>query len=104
MRGGAVILLQLDHLGFGKILLEAQDIGDFRTAPRIDRLVIITDAADILMALREQAQPEILRAVGVLIFVDEDIFEPLLVALQDFPVGLQQVEDMQQQIAKVAGV
>ena len=56
------------------------------------------------MALREQAQPEILRAVGVLIFVDQDIFEPLLVALQDFPVGLQEVEDMQQKIAKIAGV
>ena len=104
MRGGAIILLELDHRGFGKILFEAQDIGDFRAAPRIDRLVIVADAADVLAALREQAQPEILRAVGVLIFVDQDIFEPLLVALQDFAVGLQEVEDMQQQVAEVAGV
>ena len=104
MRGGAVILLELDHRGVRKILLEAQDIGDFRAAPRIDRLVVVADAADILVALREQPQPEILRAVGVLIFVDQDIFEPLLVALQDLAVGFQQVEDMEQQVAEVAGV
>ena len=104
MRGGAVILLQLDHLGFGKILLEAQDVRDLRAAPRIDRLIIIADAADILMALGEQSQPEILRAVGVLIFVDENIFEPLLIAFQYLPVGFQQVENMEQKIAEVAGV
>jgi len=96
MRGGAVILLQLDHLGVGEILLEAQDIGDFRAAPGIDGLVVVADAADILVALGEQAQPEILRAVGILIFVDQDIFEPLLKALQDLPVCLQQIEDMEQ--------
>ena len=33
VRGGAVVLLQPDHLGAGKILFEAQDIGDFCAAP-----------------------------------------------------------------------
>ena len=33
MRSGAVILFQLDHRSFRKILFEAQDIGDFRAAP-----------------------------------------------------------------------
>jgi hypothetical protein len=46
--GGAVVALELDHLGAWKILLEAQDVVDFGAAPAIDRLVVVTDAADVL--------------------------------------------------------
>src|SRR2546430_820365 len=46
--GGAVVALQPDNLGAGKILLEAQDVVDLRAAPAIDRLVVIADAADVL--------------------------------------------------------
>jgi hypothetical protein len=77
MAGGAVVALQPDHLGAGKVLLEAQDVVDLGAAPAIDRLVVVADAADIVagprLALGEQAQPQILRDVGVLILVDEDV-------------------------------
>ena len=46
--GGAVVALQPDNLGAGKIVLEAQDVVDLRAAPAIDRLVVIADAADVL--------------------------------------------------------
>ena len=36
MLGGAVILLEPDHCCARKILFEAQNIGDFGSAPRID--------------------------------------------------------------------
>ena len=104
MRRGAVILLQLDHFGFGKILFELQDIGDLRPAPAVDRLVVIADAADILVALREQPQPEILRAVGVLIFVDQYIFKLVLVALEYLAMVFEQVQRVQQQVAEITGV
>jgi len=47
MLGRAVVTLQLDDLGAGKILLEAQDVVDLRTAPAVDRLVVVADAADV---------------------------------------------------------
>ena len=55
MRGGgedvagrAVVALQPDDLGAGKIVLEAQDVVDLGAAPAIDRLVVVADAADVL--------------------------------------------------------
>src|SRR6202167_5638100 len=48
--GGAVISFQPDHLGAGKVVLEAQDVVDLGAAPAVDRLVVIADAADVLQA------------------------------------------------------
>src|SRR6516165_11068857 len=48
MAGGAVIALEPDHLGAGKIVLEAQNVVDLGAAPAVDRLVVIADAADVL--------------------------------------------------------
>ncbi len=45
--GGAVVALQPDHLGAGKIVIEAQDVVDLGAAPAIDRLVVVADAADV---------------------------------------------------------
>ena len=45
--GGAVVALQPDHRGAGKIVLEAQDVVDLGAAPAIDRLVVVADAADV---------------------------------------------------------
>ena len=63
MPGRAVVALEPDDLGAGKVGLEAEDVVDLGAAPAIDRLVVVADAADIAAALSEQAQPEILRDV-----------------------------------------
>src|SRR4051812_40641258 len=64
VRGGAedvpsraVVAFEPDDLGAGEILLEAQDVVDLGAAPAVDRLVVVTDAADILRSLADQAQP-----------------------------------------------
>ena len=54
--GGAVIAFEPDHLGAGKIVLEAQDVVDLGAAPAIDRLVVVADAADVLGARRIRPQ------------------------------------------------
>ena len=46
--GGAVVALEPDHLGAGKVVVEAQDVVDLGAAPAIDRLVVVADAADVL--------------------------------------------------------
>ncbi len=47
MRGRAVVALQPDDGGAGKILVEAQDVVDLGAAPAIDGLVVVADAADV---------------------------------------------------------
>ena len=102
--GGTVVALQTDHLGAGKVLLEAQDVADLRAAPAVDRLVVVADAADVLVTLCEQAQPEILRHVGVLVLVDEDEAEAPMIVGQHFRLVLEDRQVVQQQVAEVAGV
>ena len=52
VRGRAVVLLEADHLGAGEVLLEAQDVADLGAAPAVDRLVVVADAADVVMRCR----------------------------------------------------
>ncbi len=126
MRGGgedvagrAIIALEANDIGAGEIVLEAQDIVDFGAAPAVDRLVVVTDAADVFehsscrrrgvlplpacgqriggalgawripltrraarRALPQQAQPEILRHIGVLVLVDQHVAEARLILAQ----------------------
>ncbi len=65
--GGAVVALEADDLGAGKIVVEAQDVVDLGAAPAIDRLVVVADAADVFEAAaltapsRVRAQPSCIR-------------------------------------------
>src|SRR3546814_12521352 len=54
---------------------EAQDVADLGATPAVDRLVVVADAAEVAVALRQEAQPEVLRDVGVLVLVDQDVAE-----------------------------
>ena len=102
--GRAVILLQPDHVRAGEILLEAQDVVHLRAAPAIDGLVVVADAADVVVALREQPQPEILRDVGVLVLVHQDVGEPAVILLENVRVFLEQPQVFEQQVAEIGRV
>ena len=101
MRGRPIILLQPHNLRAGKILLEAQDVVDLRSAPAIDRLVVIPHAANIIVPLRQQPQPQILRHVGVLILVHQDVAEPVVVVGEHFLVLGEDADRVQQQVAEI---
>ena len=85
MRRRAVVAFQADDPGAGEIVLEAQDVADLGAAPGVDRLVVVADAAEVVMALRQRPQPQVLGDVGVLVLVDQDVAELLLVALERPP-------------------
>ncbi len=53
------------------------------------------------MPARQQPQPQILRHVGILIFVHQDIAEPALILFQHVRVFLEDHHHMQQQIAEI---
>ena len=82
VRCRAVVLLEADDLRAGKVFFEAEDVGDLGAAPGVDRLVVIADAAEVARGLGEQPQPFVLRLVGVLIFVDEDVAEAVAISLR----------------------
>ena len=58
----------------------------------------------LLVAAGKEPQPEILGDVGVLVLVDEDVAEPAPVAFQQIGMGLEDADDMQQEIAEIGGV
>src|SRR2546422_3350926 len=67
-------------------------------------LVVISHHADVAVLLREGADDEILRAVGILVFVDEDVLEAILILLFDVRRLAKQSHDLQQQVVKIQGV
>jgi hypothetical protein len=150
--GGAVIALEPDDLGAGKVVLEAQDVVDLGAAPAVDRLVVVADAADVLeragngerricvipgrrrkpasresiiagfrarafsaprndvgssrpsRVLPQQAQPQILRHVRVLILVHQDVAETALILTQHLGLLAEQPDAFEQQVAEIGGV
>ena len=101
MRGRAVVLLQPDHPGALEVALEAQDVAHLGPAPAIDRLVVVAHAADVAVLGGEQAQPQVLGDIGVLVLIDQDVFEPLLVVGEHVRVVLEDLHHMQQQVAEI---
>ena len=104
MRRRAIVALQPDDLGAGEILLEAQDVVHLGAAPAIDRLIVVAHAADIPWPWASSLQPEILRHIGVLIFVDQHVFEAVLIVFQNIGMVLEDAQDFEQQIAEIGGI
>ena len=100
----AVVLLQLHQLGIGVILFEIKDILDIGTAPAVNALVGIAYYADVSVACCQQLRQQVLRMVGVLIFVDHQIIKLALVFFSYRRIFLQQTQSQQQQIVKVYGI
>ncbi len=104
MRRRAVILLKPDNNSPRKILLEAQDVAHLGPAPAVNRLIIIAHTANILMLRRQKPQPQILRHVRILIFVDQNILKPALILLQNILMRLENRYHVQQNIAKIDSI
>ena len=100
----SIISLKPDHLGAGKILLEAQDVFDICAAPSVDRLVVIADAAQVAVGLGKQPEKKILDDVGVLVLVDQDVSETPPERAENIAMFAQHLQRLEQEIAKINGV
>jgi len=67
----AVVLLQLDDLELGEIALQSGQILRPRSAPGVDRLVVVADRGEAAGRTDELTHELVLGAVGVLVLVDE---------------------------------
>ncbi len=73
--GRAVIALELDHPGAGKVFFEVEDIAGVGATPGIDRLVIVADHAEVSLGAGQMLQHAVLGLVGILVLVDHDVAE-----------------------------
>jgi hypothetical protein len=83
-------LLELDHLQLGVVLLQQFQVFDVGAAPGVDRLVIVTHRRKRAAHARQQTQQPVLSAVGVLIFVDQQVAQTILPALAHLGVLIEQ--------------
>jgi hypothetical protein len=83
--------------------LEIEDVPHIRSAPRVDRLVWISDDAQVAVVGGELLYEAVLDSVGVLVLVDEDVLEAALVVAQHLREALEELDRLEQQIAEVEG-
>ena len=121
--GRAVVLLEQDRGGVREVLLEVQDVADVGAPERVDRLVRVTHDHELgrldplggqpvagggqrLVHLvgAELVDQRVLRVVGVLVLVDEDVTEPATVGLPHLGEGLEQVHGHHDQVVEVERV
>ncbi len=69
----AVVLFELDDALDAEVALELLHVGGMRAAEGIDRLVVVADREHRVAAAGEQPQPLVLKPVGVLELVDQDV-------------------------------
>ena len=67
-----VVAFELDDPGLGKIGLEIENVAEVGSPPFVDRLIRIADDAQVAVDIGEMADQQVLRPVGILIFVDHD--------------------------------
>ena len=73
----AVVLLQLDHAALGELALEVEHVARGGAAESVDRLIVVADREDRVVAACQQLEPPILQPVGVLELVHQDVREAL---------------------------
>src|ERR1700690_4127134 len=71
----AVVLFEAEQPGLGKILAELLQVLDSRSAPAIDRLVVVADHERRTLAAYQQSDPRVLNRVRVLEFIDQHVPE-----------------------------
>ncbi len=97
----AVVLLELDDLGIGELLLEAEDVVDIGAAKAVDRLIRVADNREVAAFSGKQLEPAVLNRIGVLVLVHEDLTERLLVGAAHLREQLEHVHGAGEQVVEV---
>jgi len=100
-RAAAVVLLELDYLQFRIVARELVEIARVCAAPGIDRLVVVAHGGERTARSGEMLEQAVLRVVGVLVFVDQQIAQALLPGAANFFVALEQCQRQANQVVEV---
>ena len=104
LRRRAIVLLEAHDRGVGKVLVEVEDVPNVGAAPAVDRLIVVADDAHVAVAAAEQLDQLVLRAIRVLILVDEDVPKALTILRELVGMVLQHPHGQHEQIVEVDGV
>lgn len=96
----AVIGLDLVQCGLGVALVEAHDIFEIGTAPGVDALSVISDRHYLVMD-GDGVDNFGLQTIGILEFIDEDVFEAFLIKGGDIGMFAQEFEEVFKQVVVV---
>ena len=101
--GAAVVLLEADDAGVGIVALEFEDVVHVGAAPAVDGLVRVAGDAQVPGA-GQVLGDQVLRVVGVLVLVHEDVEEPAAESLARLRDVAQQPHHEDQQVVEIGGV
>ena len=99
--GGAVVLLQLDDGEVGKVLPQALEVLQRGAAPAIDGLVVVAHGGQARAVAHQLLQERVLRHVGVLVLVHQEVAQLFLPEATGFLVLAQQLERQADQVVEV---
>ena len=106
----AVVLLQQNRASAREVTLEFLDVADRRASERVDRLVRVAHDCQLRgghpigSIPHEAAHEDVLRVVGVLVLVHEDVAEAPVVVLGDQRVVAQQLDRAHDEVVEVQRV
>ena len=99
--GRAVVAFQLECFYLGVEPLQAQDVVNVGSAKAVDALGIVAHDAQAVILFAQLVNNQVLREIGVLILIHEDIAEELLILLQHVGIIAQQDIGVEQQVVEV---
>ena len=105
-----VVLLQQHGLGIGIVALELLDVANRRATEGIDGLIGVADHAQlgrwhaVAAVTDEFADQDVLRVIGVLVLVDEDVAESAAVVLGHVGEELEQRHGRSDEVIEVEGI
>ena len=97
----AVVLLQTHNFRFRKVALKFQNVANVGPTPRVDRLILVADGADVVPVARQQPHQLILRTIRILILIDQQISKSPIVIFPHRRHRLQQPHGFEQQVVEV---
>ena len=97
----AVVLCQHHSGDIGKGFLKLHDVAKICTAETIDRLVGVAHNTNVVMLCTEHKNNFILRDVGVLVLIYQNMLKALLVHTKNIGVLLEELHRTHEQIVKV---
>ena len=99
--GGAVVLLQLDHLQRGKVQRQLFQVVQRGAAPAVNALVVVAHGGEMAAFAHQQFEQVVLRSVGVLVFVHQHMAEQVLPLGAHLREVAQKLERQADQVVKV---
>ena len=96
-----IILLEFQYFRPRIISLKINNILYIGAPPRVNTLVHIADHAKILLGADQHLSQNVLRVVGILIFIDQNITKAVLIRLAHIRMTLQNNRRQQQQIIEI---